>query len=188
MPIDSRSVGNPEAFLSLDSLERAFAEAGPSPRDRGVLATIVRRGPDGRRESLSRVHVTPDEGLPGDSWGRRANRSAETQITVMEDAVASRLAGGQDRALFGDNLFVHLDLSASNLPPGSRLRIGGAVLEVTPKPHNGCKKFVARFGEDALRFISSPERRPRNLRGIHVRVIDAGELFTGAVVEVISRV
>lgn len=74
-----------------------------------------------------------------------------------------------------------------NLPPGSRLRVGGATLEVTPKPHNGCRKFRARFGDDALRFVSLPELRPRNLRGIYMRVVDGGEVAPGDAVDVISR-
>jgi ribosomal protein S18 acetylase RimI-like enzyme len=80
-----------------------------------------------------------------------------------------------------------LDISAANLPPGSRVRIGNAVLEVTPLAHNGCKKFRARFGDDALRFVSKTELRPRNLRGIHVRVIEGGEVGVGDQVEVILR-
>ena len=87
----------------------------------------------------------------------------------------------------GDNLFVDLDLSAANLPIGSRLRIGDALVTVTPKAHNGCKKYLARFGADALRFVNEKELRHRNLRGIFLRVTAAGEVKVGDPIVVLER-
>ena len=106
----------------------------------------------------------------------------------MEIAVAELIANGQPVTVFGDNLFMNLDLSRQNLPTGSRLRVGEALLEVTPKPHNGCRKFAARFGDEALRFVSKLELRHRNLRGIYMRVLEGGRIESGASVEVLSRV
>jgi MOSC domain-containing protein YiiM len=70
-------------------------------------------------------------------------------------------------------------LSSENLPPGSRLAIGGAVLEVTDEPHTGCKKYSGRFGLDALQFVNSPEGRALNLRGINTRVVQPGPIRVG---------
>jgi MOSC domain-containing protein YiiM len=148
---------------------------------------IVSRGAGGRREILERARLTAEAGVPGDAWGRQGSRNPEGQITVMEIDVARLIANGQPLLLFGDNLFLHLDLSVGNLPPGSRVRAGTAVLEVTAKAHNGCRKFLGRFGEDALRFVSKPELRARNLRGIYVRVVEEGEIGAGHRVEVMSR-
>ena len=97
------------------------------------------------------------------------------------------IANGQPLALFGDNLIVDLDLSSANLPIGSRLRIGSATLEVMPFPHDGCDKYRARFGADALRFISEKSRRPRNLRGIYLGVIERGEIAVDDKVEILTR-
>lgn len=105
----------------------------------------------------------------------------------MQIEVAELIANGQPLELFGDNLFFNLDLSTDNLPCGSRVRAGEAVLQVTPMPHNGCAKFRARFGADALRFVSKPELRRRNLRGIYLRTIQGGVIASGDPVEVISR-
>jgi MOSC domain-containing protein YiiM len=101
--------------------------------------------------------------------------------------VARLIANGQPLELFGDNLFLELDLTAANLPVGSRLRIGGAIVEVTPKAHNGCRKFQARFGAEALRFVVEASLRPRNLRGIYMRVLEPGVVSVGDPVDVLSR-
>ena len=105
----------------------------------------------------------------------------------MQTGVAEMVANGQPLALFGDNLFVDLDLSVANLPIGSRLRVGGASVEVTPMPHEGCHKFNKRFGGDALRFVNIKPTRHLNLRGIYWRVIEAGEIEVGSTVQVLSR-
>jgi MOSC domain-containing protein YiiM len=105
----------------------------------------------------------------------------------MQFDVAELIANGQPLPLFGDNLFLDLDLSTENLPAGSRVRVGGAILQVTPVPHNGCRKFRGRFGDNALQFVSKKELRHRNLRGIYMRVLEGGEVGPGDPVEVISR-
>jgi MOSC domain len=185
--VDSASVGDPARFRTLADLEREFAGLAAAPVDRGRLVLIVRRGEGGRREVPERSPLSPEDGVPGDSWGRRPKRTADTQITAMQADVAKLIANGQPLTLFGDNLFLELDLSVRNLPVGSRLRIGGAVVAVAPVPHNGCRKFQARFGPEALRFVSGKELRPRNLWGIYLRVVEAGEVRPGDAVEVLFR-
>lgn len=185
-PIDSTSVGDPACFVPLATLaERCAASA--APRDRGRVTLLVRRVEAGRRQHPTRVVLTAAAGMPGDAWLRKTPDDPTAQLTVMQHDVALVLANGQPLALFGDNLFFDLDLSEQNLPVGSRLRVGAAILEVTPKPHTGCRKFRARFGADALRFVSAPERRRQNLRGIYLRVIEDGEVAVGDAVEVLAR-
>ena len=133
------------------------------------------------------VRLTPEAGLSGDRWSRRPPRNPEAQLTVMRHDVAALVANGQALTLFGDNLFVDLDISAANLPTGTRLRVGAAVVEVTPKPHNGCAKFQGRFGQDALGFVAAPATRDQNLRGIYWKVVAAGDASVGSAVEVLSR-
>ena len=187
MVIDSSSTGDRAAFRTLSDLERGLGAAAPAPKDAGRVEAIVRRGENGRREMLERARLTREGGLSGDAWARRENKSTAAQVTVMQADVARLIAGGQPLALFGDNLFVDLDLSSASLPTGSRLRVGAALLEVTAKPHNGCKKFVGRFGEEALRFVSAPDLRYLNLRGVHMRVIGDGDVVAGDPIEVVSR-
>jgi MOSC domain-containing protein YiiM len=179
--------GEPARHRSLADLEAGLRKLPPAPTDFGRLACIVRRPAKNAREILHRVRLSPEEGLPGDNWGHRTSPDPDAQLAVMQRNVAELVANGQSLALFGDNLFVDLDLSAANLPTGSRLRVGGATVEVTPMPHDGCHKFNARFGNDALRLVNARPTRHLNLRGIYWRVIEAGEIETGSTVQVLSR-
>jgi hypothetical protein len=179
--------GDAARHLALDGLERGLDSLARAPRDAGRLALIVRRHPNGERETLARARLSPEEGLPGDGWSRRPPRKLDAQLAVMQRDVAELIANGQPLTLFGDNLFVDLDLSAENLPEGTRLRVGEAEVVMTAEPHNGCKKFDGRFGRDALRFVQAKPTRYRNLRGVYWRVIAAGEAAVGDAVRVLSR-
>jgi MOSC domain-containing protein YiiM len=185
--ITSDSIGDPDRFPAFDDLCRALAALPDAPRNTGRIALIVRRLELGRRETPERLRLTPESGVPGDAWSRARQPDPAAQIAVMQVDVARLIANAQPLELFGDSLFFELDLRHENIPPGSRLRAGGAVLDVTPQPHNGCSKFRARFGPDALRFVSDRQLRPRNLRGIYVRVVEPGEVAVDDAVEVIAR-
>ncbi|MSS73121.1 MAG: MOSC domain-containing protein [Candidatus Latescibacteria bacterium] len=181
-------VGDPDRFHTLADLERMLMALPRLPTDRCRVALMVRRVQEGEREILDRMVLAPGEGVPGDRWIRKPQPNPETQLAVMQKDVAELIANGQPLTLFGDNLFLELDLSFTNLPPGSRLRAGSAILEVTSTAHTPCKKFQVRFGEDAVRFVSNPELGHRKLRGIYMRPVEMGEIRTGDLVEVISRV
>jgi hypothetical protein len=179
--------GDASRHRALAELEAGLRALPPADKERGRLALIVQRRADGARETPERVRLCPDEGVPGDGWSRRPPRKTVAQLAVMRRDVAELIANGQGLTLFGDNLFVDLDLSAANLPPGARLRVGDALVEVTPEPHNGCAKFEQRFGADALRLVQARPTRDQNLRGVYWRVVEAGEASVGARIDVVSR-
>jgi len=185
--IDSQSGGDLSAFLEFDVLTSRLASAPAAPTDEGRVCMIVTRHPGGQRERLERATMTPESGMPGDSWGRQRRPSPETQLAVMQFNVAELIANGQPLELSGDQLYLDLDLSDLNLPAGTRLRAGTATLEVTQIPHNGCRKFRARFGDGALRFVTAPELRHLNLRGIYLRVAETGDIAVGDPIHVLSR-
>jgi MOSC domain-containing protein YiiM len=165
--------------LELAALQAGLDEIRQSPMDEGKVELIVRRPDENEREILTEAHLDTASGLVGDDWLRRGG-SPEAQITVMNVRSVALLAYSRDRwPLAGDQLYVDLDLGGANLPPGTRFEIGSAVLEVTAKPHRGCKKFGARFGLDALRFVNSPTGYELNLRGINTRVVRAGVVRPG---------
>lgn len=186
MTTDNAQTMHEARHVSLAELERGLARLRP-PADVGTLALIVVRCGPGQRQTPDRITLTRDGGVAGDAWARNASPDADAQSSMMRIDVARLFANGQALSIFGDNLLVDLDLSAANLPTASRLRIGDAVVEVTPKPHTGCPKFHRRVGVDALRLTADPRHRDRRLRGLYVKVIEEGEVKVGDCVEVISR-
>ena len=107
-----------------------------------------------------------------------------TQLAFINSRVISVIANNKDRwELAGDQFHVDFDLSMNNVPAGTRLKIGAAIIEVTEEPHLGCKKFAERFGKDAVKFVNSAAGQLLNLRGIHARVILPGQVVTGSRIE-----
>ena len=153
--------------LSTEELHAGLDEIRRAPKEEGMLELIVRRPRKGEREVVQEAQLDVDDGLVGDSWkDRGSSRSAdgrahpEMQINVMSSRVIALISQDKARwALAGDQLFVDLDLSAGNMPPGTQLAIGSAVIEVTREPHTGCGQFVERFGLDAQKFVNSPVGR-----------------------------
>jgi len=173
--------------LAYDVLERGLWALPAPPRDAGTVALVVVRPETEQRETPERARLTLEGGVEGDRWGKREGRKLKNQITLMRVDVARLFADGQPLSLFGDNLLVELDLSTGNLPAGTRLWIGTALCEVTPEPHTGCGKFAARFGADARALTLAPEYVEDHLRGIHVFVVEPGEVGPGDGVRVVSR-
>jgi MOSC domain-containing protein YiiM len=104
------------------------------------------------------------------------------QLNIINSRVAALVAQDKERwQLAGDQLYLDMDLSEANLPAGTRLSLGSAVIEVTPPPHLGCQKFVARFGREAMKFVNSPIGKELHLRGVNARVIQGGIIRVGDV-------
>ena len=171
--------------LDLDALEAGLAHIQASPKDAGTLDLVVRRPAVGERDVIDVAELSLDEGVVGDTWNQRSSSRTEDggphpdmQLNII-NARLSRLVGGpndDDRALAGDQLHVDLDVSEANLPPGTRLAIGDAVVEVTDQPHTGCPKFAARFGATALRFVNVGVGKGLRLLGINAKVVTPGTI------------
>ncbi len=173
--------------LSMTELEEGMEYIRQSPRDEGVLKMIVRRPNVDEREIVEECELDLEQGLAGDSWKDRGSShtsdgsaNVDAQLTIMNARVIALLAQDEARwPLAGDQLYVDMDLSDDNIPPGTRLALGSAVIEVSAQPHTGCKKFSSRFGVDAIKFVNSPEGKQLHLRGINTRVIQAGTIRVG---------
>ncbi len=175
--------------LTKEELAAGLDEIRRSPKDDGVLEMIVRRPEIDTREVLEQGELDPAEGLVGDTWrirssGRTPDGSPhpDMQLNIMNARAVALVAQEKDRwPLAGDQLFINMDLSADNLPPGTQLTLGSAVIEITAQPHTGCNKFVARFGLDAMAWVNSPVGRALNLRGVNARVVQGGVIRVGDV-------
>lgn len=175
------------SHLTTRELEAGISHVREAPKDSGMLAMIVRRPKVGVRDVLDEAELNPVEGLAGDTWReRRSTRTADgsphpdMQLNIIGARAVHLVAQDKSRwPLAGDQLIIDLDLSGANLPPGTRLAIGSAVIEVTAQPHTGCAKFIERFGADAHKLVNSPLGRELNLRGINAKVVRGGTIRVG---------
>jgi MOSC domain-containing protein YiiM len=177
--------------LSMMALEAGLETIRQAPDDNGILKLIVRRPSVDEREVIGEGELTVEEGLVGDTWKARASRhtpegsmNTDAQLTLMNARAIALLAQSEDRwSLAGDQLFVDMNLGEDNLPPGTRLSIGSAIIEVSAEPHTGCKKFSSRFGVEAMKFVNSPEGKRLHLRGINAKVVQSGTIRVGDVIK-----
>jgi len=175
---------------TLEQLQAGLETIRQSPKDHGRIALIVRRPETEQREVVQQAELSLVEGLVGDNWKRRGSSRTpdgsahpELQLTIINSRVSQLVALSHDRwGLAGDQLYIDLDLSMDNLPPGSQLAIGSAVIEITAYPHSGCRKFAARYGQDAVKFVNSDVGKSLRLRGVNARVVRPGLIRTGDVV------
>ncbi len=173
--------------LTTEELEAALDHLRQAPKDDGVVELIVRRPEENEREVLDEAEIDVALGLIGDSWIKRGSRRTvdgsphpDMQINIMNSRVTALVAQERERwPLAGDQLYIDMDLSRENLPAGSRIAVGSAVLEVSPLPHTGCHKFVARFGVEAMQFVNSELGKQMCLRGINAKVIQSGTVKVG---------
>lgn len=173
--------------LTYEQLEAGLDHIRQSPKNDGKLELIVRRPEVEQREVLEEGTLNVAEGLVGDNWKSRGSKSMEDgsanpdmQLNIMNARTIALLAQQKDRwQLAGDELFLDMDLSDQNLPAGTRLSLGEAIIEITPQPHTGCIKFAARFGTDATKFVNSPAGKELHLRGVNAKVIQGGKIRTG---------
>ena len=177
--------------LSMKELEAGLDEIKKSPKYKGILEMIVCRPKKNEREVLKKGEISKEFGLIGDNWKTRGSSRTndgfghpEMQLNIMNARAISLIAQEKDRwKLAGDQLYIDIELSDENLPTGSKLKIGSAIIEITAIPHNGCKKFTERFGIDAVKFVNSPIGKELHLRGINAKVLKAGTISVGGIVE-----
>lgn len=167
--------------LTLAELNDGLPEILRSPRDEGALMGIVVRPEPGTRRELDSCELSLALGTHSDRWAKGGGPLLpDIQICIMNARCIALIAGERANwAPAGDNLFIDLDLSSANCPPGTRLAIGTAVLEITDAPHDGCRKFIARYGRDACVFVNTGEGKTLRLRGIYGRVVQDGRVSMG---------
>jgi MOSC domain-containing protein YiiM len=173
-------------YVSAALLDGGLDGIRQSPTNEGRIELIVRRPARDERKVVQEATLDCAKGLIGDTWAK-GSAHPDTQLTLMNARVALLVAGQADRRpLAGDQLYVDLDLSEHNLPPGTRLQVGSAIIAVTEPPHLGCSKFAERFGPNARRFVNSPIGRELRLRGVNARIIVPGTVRVGDTIQKVS--
>jgi MOSC domain-containing protein YiiM len=173
--------------LSRSELEAGLDHIRSSPKDEGTLQCIVSRPDHGERRDLASCRISRAGGVEGDHWAKGCWKTTadgrpdpDVQICIMNARCIALIAGERSNwPPAGDNLFIDMDLTPDNMPPGARLAIGSAIIEITPVPHNGCDSFIARYGRDACVFVNTGEGRRMRLRGIYARVVEDGVISVG---------
>ena len=176
-----------EQFKSMKELEASLSHISESPSEVGSVAMIVSRPVTEQREILIQCELDTAQGLIGDNWLERGDKhtadgSADLgrQLTLMNARAVEAISNDESRwPEAGDQFYVDFDLSAANIPPGTQLALGEAVVEVTALPHLGCGKFSARFGRDATMFVNSKAGKAMNLRGINAKLVKPGRVSKG---------
>ncbi len=172
---------------SKKQLEATLPHIQAAPTDAGPVELIVCRPANNQRKVLTEALLDPETGLQGDNWLQRGDPSATNQtayrnmqINIMSARAAAAIAQNKSRwSLAGDQFFIDMDLSENNLPPGARLAIGTAILEITAEPHLGCRKFSDHFGKDAVMFVNSDIGKALHLRGLNAKIVKSGMVVTG---------
>lgn len=176
-----------DTHITAAEIESAIQNVLDSPKNNGRIEMIVRRPKVNKREVVDHGVLEIENGLVGDNWlTRGSSRTSnglghpEMQLNLMNYRFAELIAGDRQRVpLAGDQIFVDLDLGGENLPVGTQISVGNAAIEVTAIPHLGCKKFVERFGLDAMKYANSDFGRRHNLRGINAKVVKSGNIANG---------
>ncbi|MCF6349069.1 MAG: hypothetical protein L3J20_12340 [Flavobacteriaceae bacterium] len=182
--------------LTTKQLEVGLDHIKQSPTNTTFLEMIVCRPDVGKRKILQQGFLNKEKGLIGDNWSTRGSSKTadgsshpEMQLNIMNSRCIAHIAQRKERwQLAGDQLFVDINLSDDNLPAGTQLSLGEAIIEITAIPHNGCKKFTERFGLDAVKFVNSPIGKKLHLRGINAKIVKSGTIKVGDIVKKMSSV
>jgi hypothetical protein len=166
--------------VPLTDLEAGLEELRQAPSDGSTIELIVRRPAENERELLEVAELDPVLGLIGDTWYQDYPEYRDSQLTIVNSRASRLIAGSHERwALSGDQIYADFDIGFENLPAGTVVRVGTATIEITDVPHTGCKKYAARFGNDATRFVNSPEGKALRLRGVNTRILVGGVVRVG---------
>lgn len=173
--------------LTIEEIKAGLPEVLASPKEDGILRAIFIRPASGERRDVETCEISLQGGMEGDHWAKGCWKTTEdgspdpdVQICIMNARFLNLIAVERSNwAPAGDNLIIDMDISPSNLPPGTRLAIGSAIIEITDTPHNGCAKFIARYGRDACVFVNTGEGKQLRMRGIYGRVVQDGRVNAG---------
>ncbi len=172
----------PPDFADAASLAAALPVILAAPRTDGEIRLLcVRPRPNQRTfpDSLTLPRATGvvDDFEASRPWLTLPDGSPDprNQVSLMSARVLDLVWRSRDpRHHPGDNIAVDLDLSHANLPTGTLLKVGTAILCVSDEPNDGCVKWKVRCGKDAYAWVREMPHVPYRLRGLYCSVKQDG--------------
>ena len=176
-------------------LMAALPDILAAPKDNAPVHGLCLRPARGERAFPKRISMTRAGGIPGERWAtepwlRRADGSPDPRIQVSILPLRVMDLVWRDREGTphpGDPIVVDMDLSLANLPSGSLIAAGTAVLRVSDEFNAACAKWKLRYGADARAFIEAPGHAELRLRGVLCSVETDGEVAVGECLRVLRR-
>ncbi|CAN1577166.1 hypothetical protein MCELHM10_04085 [Paracoccaceae bacterium] len=169
-------------FISPEALTAALPEVLAAPRELGAVRLLCMRPKPNLRSFPDRLTLTRAAGVVGDFEASRpwlvledGSPDPRNQVSIMSARVLDLVwRDGNPRSHPGDNIACDLDLSHANLPAGTLLQAGTAVLRVSDEPNDGCAKWKVRMGKAAYDWTRA--HAAYRLRGLYCSVEQDGEI------------
>lgn len=176
-----------DTHVPRDTLDAALAHVLDAPTDAGPVHMLCRRPDRNQRDFPDSLLLDPVDGVAGDyemakPWLTLADGTPDPriQVSILPLRVLDLVWRDRETTAFpGDTIIADLNLTLDNLPVGTRLQVGSAVLEVSDLWNEGCAKWKVRYGRAAYEWTSAPAHEPLRLRGIFCRILRAGEVRLG---------
>ena len=168
-------------MITLTELRDALPHVVAAPKTDAPIRGLCLRPALGQRVFPERISMTKAQGIPGERWAttpwmRLADGSPDPriQVSILQSRVMDLVWQDRNQPHPGDPIVADLEMSEANLPVGTLLQAGTAVLRVSDVWNDPCAKWKVRYGTDAYDWVrSSPHLR---LRGILCAVEVDGEV------------
>lgn len=184
-----------ERHPTLDVCMAAMPDILAAPKDNAPIRSLCLRPGIGQRQFVDSLTMTVSEGIPGDRWLTNPWRKLadgspdpEIQVSILPTRVCDLVWREGDRAPHpGDPIVADMDMGVDNLPPGSLIQAGSAVLEVSAIFNTACVKWRNRYGLESFRWINMDDHPRHRLRGILCAVREGGTVTRTDPLKILCR-
>jgi hypothetical protein len=144
--------------VTAEELDAALPSVLAAPRDAGIVRMLCTRPKPNTRSFPEVLTLTRSKGVSDDyhqwqPWLELPDGSPDPRIEVS--------------------------LADTDLPVGTRLSVGTAILRVSDVPNDGCAKWRVRCGRPAYNWIIKPDHLKLRLRGLYALIEQDGEVRLG---------
>ncbi|WP_199523173.1 hypothetical protein [Pararhodobacter sp. CCB-MM2] len=179
--------GGTIAHVTREELDAALPQVLAAPKDGAAIEMLCLRPQRNQRAFVDELTVTQAEGIPGERWLcepwlRLEDGSPHPgiQICIVSKQVLDLVWRDRENVVHpGDTFTVDMDLGEANLPEGTLLQAGTAVLRVSEVFNDGCVKWKVRYGAAAKDWLVAPGNLTHRLRGILCSVEQDGVIRNG---------